>query len=175
VATSAWVPATSGQADVLRLDLDDAHAPGRGPRVDDPLEHLGDRGLIRLARRRLRPPLLRRDDVLGAIDLEGAGSGIDGIGPPRGRVCSSAPPNPSKAARTARRSTDAAGARAWKNRCMRRDWLERDRLRRTEAVIEVLRRRAELRRAHGQTVPRELRAAIDDYDRRRHPPSHGAR
>jgi len=46
-----------------------------------------------------------------------------------------------------------------------------DRLRRTEAVIEILRRRAELRRAGGQAVPPALRRTIDDFDRR-HPERH---
>ena len=40
-----------------------------------------------------------------------------------------------------------------------------DRERRTEAVIEVLRRRAEQRRSRGQFVPPVLRNAIADYDR----------
>jgi hypothetical protein len=42
-----------------------------------------------------------------------------------------------------------------------------DRLRRTEAVIEVLRRRATLRDARGHEVPSALRAAIIDFDKRR--------
>jgi hypothetical protein len=41
-----------------------------------------------------------------------------------------------------------------------------DRQRRTEAVIDVLRRRAEQRRTRGQLVPQVLRKAIEDYDRR---------
>jgi hypothetical protein len=41
---------------------------------------------------------------------------------------------------------------------------------RTQAVIEILRRRAELRRARGQAVPQELRRAIDDYERHARPP-----
>lgn len=43
-----------------------------------------------------------------------------------------------------------------------------DRLRRTEAVIEILRRRAELRRARGDAVPPALRKAIDEFDRHVH-------
>lgn len=40
-----------------------------------------------------------------------------------------------------------------------------DRRRRTDAVIELLRRRAELRRARGEPVPPALRQTIDEYDR----------
>jgi hypothetical protein len=58
---------------------------------------------------------------------------------------------------------------------MRTHRLPYERTRRTEAVIEILRRRAALRRARGQAVPRELRAAIDDYDRHRHTPRSGER
>ena len=43
-----------------------------------------------------------------------------------------------------------------------------ERARRTEAVIELLRRRAELRLARGQAVPPQLRQAIDDFDRHYH-------
>ena len=43
--------------------------------------------------------------------------------------------------------------------------LHTDQQRRTRAVIEILRRRADLRRARGQAVPPALRRAIDDYDR----------
>jgi hypothetical protein len=39
-----------------------------------------------------------------------------------------------------------------------------DRTRRTEAVIEILRRRAAQRDARGQEVPPALRAAIADFD-----------
>jgi hypothetical protein len=39
-----------------------------------------------------------------------------------------------------------------------------DRLRRTEAVIEILRRRAAQRDARGEAVPPALRAAIADFD-----------
>jgi hypothetical protein len=46
-----------------------------------------------------------------------------------------------------------------------------DRSRRTEAVIEVLRRRAALRRSRGKTIPPALQHAIDDYDRHRQPPA----
>jgi hypothetical protein len=45
------------------------------------------------------------------------------------------------------------------------------RLCRTEAVIEILRRRAELRRARGDAAPPALRRALDDFDRR-HPEQH---
>jgi hypothetical protein len=47
-----------------------------------------------------------------------------------------------------------------------------DRQRRTAAVIELLRRRAEQRRARGRAVPPALQRAIDDYERhaRRPPP-----
>jgi hypothetical protein len=53
---------------------------------------------------------------------------------------------------------------------MRSDRFHRDRLRRTEAVIEILRRRADARRKRGLAVPRELRATIEDYDRDRQTP-----
>jgi len=51
---------------------------------------------------------------------------------------------------------------------MRAPHLQTERARRTEAVIELLRRRAELRRARGQAVPPVLRRAIEDFDRHRH-------
>ena len=41
-----------------------------------------------------------------------------------------------------------------------------DRLRRTEAVLEILRRRAAQRAARGEAVPPALRAAIADADKR---------
>ena len=44
-----------------------------------------------------------------------------------------------------------------------------DQQRRTRAVIEILRQRADLRRARGQAVPPALRRAIDDYDRHARP------
>jgi hypothetical protein len=53
--------------------------------------------------------------------------------------------------------------------------LHLERQRRTEAVIEVLRRRAEHRRARGQLVPPALRKAIDDYDRQVRIPRPGPR
>jgi hypothetical protein len=51
--------------------------------------------------------------------------------------------------------------------------LHSDRIRRTEAVMEVLRRRAEQRRLRGQAVPPALRRAIDDYNRHARPPQPG--
>jgi hypothetical protein len=53
--------------------------------------------------------------------------------------------------------------------------LHLDRQRRTEAVIEILRRRAEQRRARGQSVPPALRRAIDDSDRQPRLPRPGSR
>jgi hypothetical protein len=53
--------------------------------------------------------------------------------------------------------------------------LHPDRQRRTAAVIEILRRRAEQRRTRGQVVPPPLRRAIDDYDRDTRPPHPGSR
>jgi hypothetical protein len=58
---------------------------------------------------------------------------------------------------------------------MRLDRIRTDRARRTEAVIELLRRRAELRKRRGQQVPPALRQAIDDFDRHRHKDSSGLR
>ena len=51
---------------------------------------------------------------------------------------------------------------------MRAHHLQTERTRRTEAVIELLRRRAELRQARGESVPPPLRHAIDDFDRHHH-------
>lgn len=48
--------------------------------------------------------------------------------------------------------------------------LHMDQQRRTRAVIEILRQRADLRRARGQAVPPALGRAIDDYDRHARPP-----
>lgn len=48
---------------------------------------------------------------------------------------------------------------------MRHDRLHTDRHRRTEAVIEILRRRADLRRERGDDVPPALQQAIDDFNR----------
>lgn len=48
---------------------------------------------------------------------------------------------------------------------MRIDRHRQDRLRRTEAVIELLRRRAAQRDARGEAVPPALRAAIADFDK----------
>ena len=50
-----------------------------------------------------------------------------------------------------------------------------DRQRHTQAVIEILRRRAEQRRTRGQFVPPVLRKAIDDYDRQARAPRPGTR
>lgn len=77
-------------------------------------------------------------------------------------------PNPPDPARELRGTTDAAAAAAWENPGMRLDRIPTDRQRRTEAVIELLRRRAELRRARGVGVPPALRQAIDNSDRHRH-------
>ncbi len=76
--------------------------------------------------------------------------------------------NPLKSVRQLRRSTDAQGTPTWENPHMRALHLQADRARRTEAVIELLRRRAELRRARGQAVPPALRQTIEDFDRRHH-------
>lgn len=78
------------------------------------------------------------------------------------------PANPLNTVRALRPSTDATDAAGCENRHMRAHHLQTDRARRTEAVIELLRRRAELRKAHGQAVPAALRKAIDDFDRHRH-------
>jgi len=78
-------------------------------------------------------------------------------------------PNPPNPARVLHGSTDAAAAAAWENSGMRPDRLRTDRHRRTAAVIEILRRRVELRRARGEAVPLALRQAIEDYDRQRDP------
>ena len=75
--------------------------------------------------------------------------------------------NPLNTVRALRPSTDATDADSWENNRMRAHHLQTDRARRTEAVVELLRRRAELRRARGQAVPTALRQAIDDFDRRR--------
>ena len=53
---------------------------------------------------------------------------------------------------------------------MRLDPFRSERDRRTATVIEILRRRAELRRARGEPVPPALRETIAEFDR--HP--HGA-
>ena len=53
--------------------------------------------------------------------------------------------------------------------------LHLERQRRTEAVIEMLRRRAEQRRGRGQLVPPALRKAIDDFDRQARAPRSGQR
>jgi hypothetical protein len=74
-------------------------------------------------------------------------------------------PNPPNPARDLRRSTDVETAAAWDNPGMRPARVLTDRHRRTEAVIEMLRRRAELRRARADAVPPALRRAIDDSDR----------
>jgi len=50
-----------------------------------------------------------------------------------------------------------------------------DRACRTEAVVELLRRRAELRAGRGQEVPPALRRAIDDFDRHHHADPPGLR
>ena len=47
-----------------------------------------------------------------------------------------------------------------------------DRQRRTRAVMEILRQRAEFLRARGQAVPPALRQAMDDYDRYGRLPHH---
>jgi hypothetical protein len=75
--------------------------------------------------------------------------------------------NPLNTVRALRRSTDAADAASWENPPMRAPHLRTERARRTEAVIELLRRRAELRRSRGQAVPSVLRQAIEDFDRHR--------
>ena len=56
------------------------------------------------------------------------------------------------------------------NSAMRLDPFRSKRDRRTATVIEILRRRAELRRARGEAVPPALRETIAEFDR--HP--HGA-
>ena len=63
---------------------------------------------------------------------------------------------------------------SWENLGMHAHPLRMDRQRRTQAVIDILRRRAALREARGQAVPPALRQAIEDCDRdarptRRHP------
>ena len=73
--------------------------------------------------------------------------------------------NPFDAERALRRSTDGAGTATWENPGMHAHPLHMDRQRRTQAVIEILRRRADQRRARGQAVPPGLRRAIDDHDR----------
>ena len=77
--------------------------------------------------------------------------------------------NPLKTVLDVRRSTDVAVAASWENRRMGPPHRQTERARRTEAVIEMLRRRAELRRARGQTVPAVLREAVDDDNKRRPP------
>jgi hypothetical protein len=84
--------------------------------------------------------------------------------------------NPLKTVRELHLATDAAIAASWENPRMRAPHLRTERARRTEAVIELLRRRAERRRARGQAVPAALHQAIDDFDRPGHPePSAPAR
>jgi hypothetical protein len=48
---------------------------------------------------------------------------------------------------------------------MRLDPFRSERDRRTATVIEILRRRAELRRARGEAVPLALRETIAEFDR----------
>ena len=65
---------------------------------------------------------------------------------------------------------------------MRLDPVRSERDRRTATVIEILRRRADLRRARGQAVPAALRDTIAEFDRhpdaapgRAQPPRSGPR
>ena len=51
---------------------------------------------------------------------------------------------------------------------MRLDPFHSERDRRTATVIEILRQRAELRRARGQAVPPVLGETIDEFDRHPH-------
>jgi hypothetical protein len=56
---------------------------------------------------------------------------------------------------------------------MRLDSFRSERERRTVTVIEILRRRAEQRRARGEPVPSALSAKIAEADRHSHRPSAG--
>ena len=67
-----------------------------------------------------------------------------------------------------RRSTDVAAGPGWDNRDMRLDPIRSERDRRTATVIEILRRRADLRRARGDAVAPALRDTAAEFDR--HPP-----
>ena len=123
-------------------------------------------------RRCRRSLLVREQHVLGVLGLERTHAWIDGKGhnptlcPPRAHRIRRSPCARCAALRMLR--TQPAGRTSH----MRAPHPHTERARRTEAVIELLRRRAELRRARGQAVPPVLRRAIDDFDRhhRANPP-----
>ena len=99
-------------------------------------------------------PLAGINHVLRALRLEGADRSLSGeIVHGTDGTPGETRPNPQDAVGAPRRSTDAASGAAWENPGMRLDPFRLERDRRTATVIEVLRRRAQQRRARGQAAP----------------------
>jgi len=81
--------------------------------------------------------------------------------------------NPQEPAGGSRPSTDVAAGSGWDNRGMRLDSFRSERERRTVTVIELLRRRAEQRRARGLPVPPALSATLAEAGRQSQRPAAG--
>lgn len=100
--------------------------------------------------------------VLEALRHEALGRLVDVGRVLRGFRLEGVRPNPQDTVAAPHRSTDVTAAPGWDNCGMRLDPFRSDRDRRTATVVELLRRRAEQRRARDQDIPPALSETIAD-------------